>query len=99
MRDQKNNKPVNEHKTVNDETSSGGEIPLTSNSTKQSWKPFGISLNFIDSWIKSFNINYENLTDCFLCRNDWVVSENTCCPSKNRWLHKETTNVVDRYRW
>ena len=42
-----------EHPTINYDTSSGGGIPLTSNSTKDVLVSFGLTLNFIDSWLKS----------------------------------------------
>ena len=45
----KNHKPVNEHKPVNDETSSGGARPLSSSSTEEALKYFGLKLNFIES--------------------------------------------------
>ena len=40
------------HRYINDEASSGGGIPLTFNSTIYYLISFGITLNFIDGWIK-----------------------------------------------
>ena len=45
----KNQKPVKDHKPVNDKTSSGGARPLPSNSTEEALKPFGLTLNFVES--------------------------------------------------
>ena len=48
--------PSIEQKSVNDEASSGGYIPLPSNSTEGAIISFGLTLNFIKSWLKSFKI-------------------------------------------
>ena len=49
---EKNRKSVNKQKPVDDETSSGGGIPLPPNPTEKSLKPFGLALNLIESWLK-----------------------------------------------
>ena len=49
---EKNQKSVNRRKTENDETSSGGARPLSLNSPEEELKSFGLTLNFIDSWLK-----------------------------------------------
>ena len=38
--------------TVNDDSSSGGGIPLTPNLTKSALVSLGITLNFIENWLK-----------------------------------------------
>ena len=43
----KKHKSFNEHKPVNDETSSGGGIRLPLNSIEEVLKLFGLTLNFI----------------------------------------------------
>ena len=48
----KNLKSRNEHKPVNDDSSSGGTIPLPSNSTEEALKPFLLTLNPFGRWIK-----------------------------------------------
>ena len=42
------------HKTINYDASSGGGIPIPYNSKKDVLVSFGLPLNFIESWIKSF---------------------------------------------
>ena len=56
----KEQKSVNKHKPVNEDTSSSGSRPLPLNSTEKELNPFGLTLNFSDSWLKSFKNNYEN---------------------------------------
>ena len=51
-----------EHPTINYDTSSGGGIPLTSNSTKDVLVSFGLPLNPIYIWIKSFKTIYLHQT-------------------------------------
>ena len=57
--------PSIEQKSVNDEASSGGYIPLPSNSTEGAIISFGLTLNFIKSWLKSFKIYYYIWTEIF----------------------------------
>ena len=59
LRHMKNQKSVNKHKYVNYETSSGGDRPLPYNSPDEALKSLGLTLNFFESWLKSFNTNYE----------------------------------------
>ena len=40
------------HNSINDETSSCGGIPLPYHLTKEALEPFGLTINFIDIWIK-----------------------------------------------
>ena len=47
-----------EKPTINYDTSSGGDIPLTYNSTKYLLFSFGLILNCIDSCTKSIKYNY-----------------------------------------
>ena len=58
-------KSVNEQKPVNDKTFSGGARPITLNSTEEELKVVGIPPNFIESWIKSFKIDYENRAEMY----------------------------------
>ena len=54
-----------EKKYINDESSSGVGIPLPINSTKNSLISFVVTINFIDSWIKSFKTNYLHQTKIY----------------------------------
>ena len=56
------------HKSVNDQSISGDGRPLSSNSTKHDLISFGITLNFIEIWLQSFNAN-------FLCRKTMYCEE------------------------
>ena len=47
------------HKYVNDEASSSGGRPLKLNPIKDSLISFGLTLNFIESWLISFKPNYD----------------------------------------
>ena len=48
-----------EHTFINDEASSNGGIPMPYNSTKYYLISFVITLNFVESLLKSFKTNYE----------------------------------------
>ena len=52
-------KSVNDHEPVKNKTSSGGSRPLPSSSTEETIGSFVVTLNFIDSWLKSLNMNNE----------------------------------------
>ena len=47
------------HKTVNDDTSSGGRRPMPYISAKYVLILFGQTINLIESWIKSFKNDYD----------------------------------------
>ena len=49
---EKRQKSVNEKKPVNNNTSSCGARTLPYISTEESLKSFGLTLNFIESWLK-----------------------------------------------
>ena len=53
---EKNYKSVNENKHVSYETSSSDDRPLLSNLIEETLKSFCETLNFIESWLKSFNM-------------------------------------------
>ena len=61
----KNQESVNEHKPVNDETSSGGAIPIPLNSIDEALKSFCLAFKFTEIWLKSFKMNYKNRTSMF----------------------------------
>ena len=50
------------HPTINDDASSGGGITLPYNSTKYVSVSFGLTLNFIDIWLKLLKTNYLHQT-------------------------------------
>ena len=62
---EKNQKSVNKHKPINDKKSSGGDKPLSPNSTEESLKIFCLTLNFTDSWLKQFKTNYLSQTKIY----------------------------------
>ena len=53
------------HPTINDDTGNGDWIPLPSNSTKYALISLVLTLNFIESWIKSFKDNYLHRTTIY----------------------------------
>ena len=57
------------HKLVNYEASSGGCRTLPSNLTESSLISFGLTLNFIERWFKSFETNCEIQTEIIYEKN------------------------------
>ena len=54
-----------DHPTANDDAISDGDIPLPPDSKKTVLVSFGLTLNFIDSWLQSFKTNYLPLTSMY----------------------------------
>ena len=50
-----------EHPTLKDDSSSGGGISLTPDSSKSILVSLGININFIYSWLKLFMINCQQV--------------------------------------
>ena len=73
---------------------------MTPYSSKSVLVSLGITLNFIDSWLKSFVTNLSASNNNVLWINESSVEKRYFYRSwtQNRLLQTENTTVLDRYR-
>ena len=90
---------VNNHKPINDETSSGGFRPTPSTLREETLKLFGRTLNFIQIWLQLFKINCENLKKRFCKEMIELFQKIPVALPKPVYYRNNSKFFVDMYRW